>query len=552
MNLLVQLNHPAVLRVFGLCSWEDRIGIVMERASSSLPTPNSFSLLTVEYAKQLCQGVRYLHSKAVVHGDLKPGNVLVVDGRIRIADFGTSRNIESTSTIPRTEAMTIRYAAPEQFENTVTPHSDIYSLGVVLYELFENKEAFKGMKNIAVMGAKYGGKSLLFDGSIPAELCNIIQSCLNPNPLLRPSVSQIIDILENLQIHKQKPQQLDCCLSSLELESLKEKNQTQSGQILLLQTKNEELVTNFQHERQSLIQTNRQLQNEVNLLMNQIALHNPSENLNGLSNRFPKLSVLSSSHSSNGSNSEQSRPLNQNARNADEDEWSKLKPKVKKLLEEMKDGNVASVVLCCGVFEVPIGVEDTKALAHALKSNDTVSSVNLSRNSIGAEGARALADALKNNDTVSSVNLSRNSIGAEGARALADALIVNTTVKSINLEYNSITDEGARALAEALKINSTLTNLNLEDNSIRAEGARALAEALKINSTLTNLNLEYNSIGAEGALALSTALKINVSVTNLNLDDNSIGAEGALALTEALKVNNNLNIDGGCYLQRYM
>ncbi|KAL0243098.1 hypothetical protein GEMRC1_005659 [Eukaryota sp. GEM-RC1] len=144
MNLLVQLNHPAVLRVYGLCSWEERIGIVMERASSCLPSPNSFSFLTVEYAKELCQGVRYLHSKSVVHGDLKPGNVLVVDDRIRIADFGTSRNIESTTTIPRTAAITLRYAAPEQLDDSVTPQSDIYSIGIILYELFQKKKLFKG------------------------------------------------------------------------------------------------------------------------------------------------------------------------------------------------------------------------------------------------------------------------------------------------------------------------------------------------------------------------------------------------------------------------
>ncbi|KAL0237929.1 hypothetical protein GEMRC1_012403 [Eukaryota sp. GEM-RC1] len=136
MNLLIQLNHPAVLRVYGLCFWEDRIGIVMERASSSLLSPNSFSFLTVEYAKQLCQGVSFLHSKAVVHGDLKPGNVLLVDNRVRIADFGTSRNIESTTTVPRNNAMTVRYAAPEQFDNQMTPQSDIYSIGIMLYELF--------------------------------------------------------------------------------------------------------------------------------------------------------------------------------------------------------------------------------------------------------------------------------------------------------------------------------------------------------------------------------------------------------------------------------
>ncbi|KAL0251113.1 hypothetical protein GEMRC1_000327 [Eukaryota sp. GEM-RC1] len=205
MNLLVHLNHPAVLRVYGLCSWEDRIGIVMERASSSLPSPNSFSFTTVEYAKELCQGVSYLHRKSVVHGDLKPGNVLMVDNRIRIADFGTSRNIALTSTVPKTAAMTVKYAAPEQFDNIATPLSDVYSLGVVLYELFQNKEAFEGMSMYGLLGAKQRGVRLPFDKTVPAQLANVIQQCLNADPILRPKISQIIKILESLNLPKPPP-----------------------------------------------------------------------------------------------------------------------------------------------------------------------------------------------------------------------------------------------------------------------------------------------------------------------------------------------------------
>ncbi|KAL0231133.1 hypothetical protein GEMRC1_010614 [Eukaryota sp. GEM-RC1] len=164
------------------------------------PPPTFFSSLTVDYAKQLCQGISYLHSKSVVHGDLKPGNVLIVDDRIRIADFGTSRNIEITSTVPRSGTMTVRYAAPEQFDNKISPQSDIYSLGIILYELLQNQEAFQGMNQYAIMGAKYGGKPLPFDRSLPSSLSNVINQCLQSDPILRPKISQIIDILENLNL----------------------------------------------------------------------------------------------------------------------------------------------------------------------------------------------------------------------------------------------------------------------------------------------------------------------------------------------------------------
>ncbi|KAL0242942.1 hypothetical protein GEMRC1_005505 [Eukaryota sp. GEM-RC1] len=188
-------------------------------------------------------------------------------------------------------------------------------------------------------------------------------------------------------------------------------------------------------------------------------------------------------------------------------------------------------------FNYRIGDEGTRALAEALKVNAAVTSIVLSENSIRAEGARALAEALKINASVTSVNLVSNYIGDEGARALAEALTVNTSVTSIVLSENSIRAKGARALAEALKVNTSVTSIVLSENSIRAEGARALAEALTVNTSVTSIDLRFNDIGDEGARALSDALKVNTSVTSVNLTQNSIRAAGARALAEALKVN---------------
>ncbi|KAL0229540.1 hypothetical protein GEMRC1_014157 [Eukaryota sp. GEM-RC1] len=123
-----------------------------------------------------------------------------------------------------------------------------------------------------------------------------------------------------------------------------------------------------------------------------------------------------------------------------------------------------------------------------------------------------LTEALKTNTTVTGVDLTEISIGAEGARTLAEALKVNTSVTSINLSVNSIRDEGARALAEVLKVNTSVTIVNLGGNSIGDEGARALADALTVNASITSIDLRFNSIGDEGARALAEALKVNTKV----------------------------------------
>ncbi|KAF9176569.1 hypothetical protein BGZ50_000303 [Haplosporangium sp. Z 11] len=99
------------------------------------------------------------------------------------------------------------------------------------------------------------------------------------------------------------------------------------------------------------------------------------------------------------------------------------------------------------------------------------------------------------------VMIGRNELGI-----LAETLKTNTTLTTLDLGNNSIKDSGAVVLSEALKTNLTLTILDLGINSIGNNGAVALSEALKTNSTLTTLNLEGNSVGVNGVLALSEAL----------------------------------------------
>jgi hypothetical protein len=109
----------------------------------------------------------------------------------------------------------------------------------------------------------------------------------------------------------------------------------------------------------------------------------------------------------------------------------------------------------------------------------------LAHNSIKEKEVGILAEALKTNSTLTTLNLYKSSIGSDGAKALAEALKTNSTLTTLDLQRSSIGDDGAKALAEALKTNSTLTTLDLSWNSIGSDGAKALAEALKTNSTLT-------------------------------------------------------------------
>ena len=184
--------------------------------------------------------------------------------------------------------------------------------------------------------------------------------------------------------------------------------------------------------------------------------------------------------------------------------------------------------------------ERTKSLSEALRVNVPLTSLDLRWNSIGAEGAHSLSEALKVNISLTSLDLARNSISDEGAHSLSEALRVNTSLTSLDLGGNTIRDEGANSLSEALRVNSSLTSLDLGGNSIRDEGAHSLSEALRVNSSLTSLDLGGNSIRDEGGHSLSEALRVNISLTSLDLSRNSISDEGAHSLSEALRVNISL------------
>ncbi|KAG0099262.1 hypothetical protein BGZ93_008395 [Podila epicladia] len=107
------------------------------------------------------------------------------------------------------------------------------------------------------------------------------------------------------------------------------------------------------------------------------------------------------------------------------------------------------------------------------------------------------------------------SSGGDECGRLAEPLKTDSTLTTLDLQRNLIGDRGALVLFEALKSNSSRTTLNLQNNMIEGNGARALAEAFKTNATLATLELRRNSIGEVGAQALSEALKTNLTLTIL-------------------------------------
>src|SRR3954468_12797892 len=142
VRLARQITHSAVCRVFDVGEADDTIFFSMEfvhgedLAALLKRTGRLTSERVLEIARQLCAGLAAAHSQGVLHRDLKPANILIdQDGRVRITDFGIA--VTKSDVEPHAMIGTLGYMAPEQFVpgSALSERTDLYALGVVLYEL---------------------------------------------------------------------------------------------------------------------------------------------------------------------------------------------------------------------------------------------------------------------------------------------------------------------------------------------------------------------------------------------------------------------------------
>jgi serine/threonine protein kinase len=155
---------------------------------------NRFGALTQKKAKdlalQICSGLKEAHAQGIVHRDLKPENVMIDgSGNLKIMDFGIARSMEAVTRQTGAMVGTPAYMAPEQVSGSpVDYRTDIYSLGLMLYEMFTGKPAFSAENAIAVALKQMRedpAPPRTIDPSIPAPLERIILQCLAKEPAKR-------------------------------------------------------------------------------------------------------------------------------------------------------------------------------------------------------------------------------------------------------------------------------------------------------------------------------------------------------------------------------
>jgi beta-lactam-binding protein with PASTA domain/predicted Ser/Thr protein kinase len=146
------LSHPNIVSIYDRGEAEGSYYIAMEyldgRSLKELIVSRGPAPITVavEYARQILQALRFAHRHGIVHRDIKPHNVLVdAEGRVKVTDFGIARAGTSQMTEAGSIVGTAQYLSPEQARGTsVDQRSDVYSLGIVLYELLTGTVPFTG------------------------------------------------------------------------------------------------------------------------------------------------------------------------------------------------------------------------------------------------------------------------------------------------------------------------------------------------------------------------------------------------------------------------
>ncbi|XP_004293346.1 PREDICTED: serine/threonine-protein kinase HT1-like isoform 2 [Fragaria vesca subsp. vesca] len=187
--LLSRLFHPNIVQFLAACKKPPVYCIITEYMSQG-----TLRMLALDISR----GMEYLHSQGVIHRDLKSNNLLLNDDmRVKVADFGTSC-LETQCQETKGNKGTYRWMAPEMIkEKPCSRKVDVYSFGIVLWELTTSLLPFQGMTPVqAAFAVAEKNERPPLPASCQPALAHLIKRCWAPNPSKRPDFSDIVSALE--------------------------------------------------------------------------------------------------------------------------------------------------------------------------------------------------------------------------------------------------------------------------------------------------------------------------------------------------------------------
>ena len=182
---VAMLSHPNIVQVYDVSSSDSANYIVMELIDgiSLKEYMEKKGILnwkeTLHFSLQIAKGLEHAHSRGIVHRDIKPHNVMVLkNGSVKVMDFGIARVMNKSNTLTKEALGSVHYISPEQAKGGHTDNrSDLYSLGVVMYEMMAGRPPYDGESAVSVAIQHINGGAPLpstYNPNIPTGLEQII------------------------------------------------------------------------------------------------------------------------------------------------------------------------------------------------------------------------------------------------------------------------------------------------------------------------------------------------------------------------------------------
>jgi len=195
-QVAAKLNHPNIVTIYEVSEYEGRPFLAMElvegRDCHDVIKCGELGLDNiVDFAIQICEGLNEAHNSGIIHRDIKPSNIILDSkGRCRLLDFGLAAMLGSERQTPKGVAIgTVGYMSPEQVNGRQADHrSDIFSLGIVLYEMITGRQPFlKGtvQETFSAITQSVPEPLARYKADVPNGLQKIIDKALDKNPEMR-------------------------------------------------------------------------------------------------------------------------------------------------------------------------------------------------------------------------------------------------------------------------------------------------------------------------------------------------------------------------------
>jgi serine/threonine-protein kinase len=212
-----RLSHPNIVTIYDVGETDGLAYIAMEYLSGATlrdvmnkgPIPLELALDT---ATQMAEALAFAHEHGVIHRDIKPANVVITGqhGRVKLTDFGIAHLLNSDHTQTGQMLGSPRYMSPEQaMGREIDGHSDIFSLGAVLYEMLTGQYAFDGDSLPAIVYRVIHETSVpaaSLRPELPAALAGLLARMLDKNPQVRPDARDVVNALHTLALAPGAPQ----------------------------------------------------------------------------------------------------------------------------------------------------------------------------------------------------------------------------------------------------------------------------------------------------------------------------------------------------------